>query len=74
MKKRKVKESRLKAKRARTGRGVSIKSYGQVMGQEPAPFGDFFGTPDDIFADVLGSQDLLGSRGGSMMGSLDLGR
>lgn len=47
-KKRKMKESRLKAKRF-----TGAKQWGQVIGLEPAPFSDLFGTADDIFAEVL---------------------
>lgn len=38
-KKRKVKEARMAAKR----QSGSIRSFGQVSGQEPAPFSDMFG-------------------------------
>jgi len=68
MKKRKLKEKSMKIKRARQGRNFT-KSYGQTFGQETAPFTDLFGTPDDIFSDVLGSQDVLGS-----MNSVDFSR
>lgn len=48
MKKRKVKESHMAAKRQNT-----VRSFSQVSGQEPAPFSDMFqtGEPDqlDIF-------------------------
>ncbi|GAB4813621.1 hypothetical protein N2152v2_000667 [Parachlorella kessleri] len=47
-KKRKFKESRMKAKRFQ-----GVKPYGQTVGLEPAPFSDLFGTADDIFAEVL---------------------
>jgi hypothetical protein len=39
--------------RAFVGRFMGVKPYGQVVGLEPAPFSDLFGTADDIFAEVL---------------------
>ncbi|KAL4517237.1 hypothetical protein Ndes2437B_g06841 [Nannochloris sp. 'desiccata'] len=55
LKKRKDRESRVKAKR---NRQFPPKSYSQTTAQEPSPFSDMFGTPEDIFADVLGEDDL----------------
>lgn len=43
MKKRKFKESCMAAKRQNT-----IRNFGQVGGQEPAPFSDMFGGSDDL--------------------------
>ena len=51
LKKRKERESRMKAKR---NRQFPPRSYAQATAQEPSPFSDMFGTPEDIFADVLG--------------------
>lgn len=51
MKKRKERESRMKAKRSRQ---FPPRTYSQATAQEPSPFSDMFGTPEDIFADVLG--------------------
>ena len=51
MKKRKERDSRVKAKR---NRQFPPKTYDQTTStQEATPFGDLFGTPEDIFADVL---------------------
>ena len=49
-KKRKDREARVKTKR---NRQFPPKTYSQVVAEEPSPFNDMFGTPDDIFADVL---------------------
>jgi len=54
LKKRKDRESRVKAKR---NRQFPPKSYSQTTAQEPSPFSDMFGTPEDIFADVLVGDD-----------------
>eukprot|EP00887_Chlorella_sp_A99_P001576 scaffold8.g1576.t1 len=53
-KKRKTKESRIKAKRERN-RPFAVKSFGQAVGVEPTPFSDLFGSPDDLalLSDVL---------------------
>jgi hypothetical protein len=42
-KKRKTKEARMAAKRMQ-----AVRNFGQVAGQEPAPFSDMFGAADDI--------------------------
>jgi hypothetical protein len=51
LKKRKERDSRVKAKR---NRQYPPRSYDQAIPEEPSPFTDMFGTPEDIFADVLG--------------------
>jgi len=40
------------------------RTYDQAVAEEPAPFSDMFGTPDDIFADVLvgGESEMSGGR------------
>ena len=54
MKKRRERESRLKAKR---NRQYPPRTYSQVVAPDPSPFSDMFGTPEDIFADVLVGDD-----------------
>ena len=55
LKKRKKREAGMKAKR---NRQFPPKSFSQVTPQqEPSPFNDMFGTPEDIFADVLVGDD-----------------
>lgn len=53
-KKRKLRESRMKAKFSRQ---YPPRTYSQATAQEPSPFNDMFGTADEIFADVLGVND-----------------
>jgi hypothetical protein len=60
MKKRKVKDAQQKKKRLRRGREFPTRTFGV---EDANPFSDMFGTPDDIFAEVLGSaDDLVASR------------
>jgi ribosomal protein S21 len=48
--KRKEKDCRIKTRRDRK---FPPRTYSQTMAPEPSPFNDMFGTPDDLFADVL---------------------
>lgn len=50
LKKRKLRDARMKTKR---NRQYPPKSWSQVVAPETTPFSDMFGTPEDIFADVL---------------------
>ena len=44
--------------KAKRNRQFPPKSFSQVTPQqEPSPFNDMFGTPEDIFADVLVGDD-----------------
>lgn len=52
-KKRKEKDCRIKTRRDRK---FPPRTYSQTMAPEPSPFNDMFGTPDDLFADVLGEE------------------
>jgi len=64
-KKRRLRDSRMKAKR---NRQFPPRTYDQAVAEEPAPFSDMFGTPDDIFADVLvgdGAPSYQGRRDGA---------
>jgi len=49
-KKRKEKDCRIKTRRDRK---FPPRTYSQAVAPEPSPFNDMFGTPDDLFADVL---------------------
>lgn len=51
--KRKEKDCRIKTRRDRK---FPPRTYSQTMAPEPSPFNDMFGTPDDLFADVLGEE------------------
>ncbi|KAI8108632.1 hypothetical protein M9434_006655 [Picochlorum sp. BPE23] len=51
--KRKEKDCRIKTRRDRK---FPPRTYSQTMAPEPSPFNDMFGTPDDLFADVLGDE------------------
>lgn len=53
-KKRKEKDCRIKTRRDRK---FPPRTYSQTMAPEPSPFNDMFGTPDDLFADVLSGDE-----------------
>jgi hypothetical protein len=66
LKKRKDRECRIKTKR---NRQYPPKTWDQVVPPETSPFNDMFGTPEDIFADVLVSR-----RGMRVLGLLQAGK
>ena len=53
-KKRKEKDCRIMTRRDRK---FPPRTYSQTMAPEPSPFNDMFGTPDDLFADVLSGDE-----------------
>ena len=71
---------RIPTNRARKGRQFAVKSYGQTSSQDAAPFADMFGSPDDIFSEVLVSslgssfESLIESPGGERKGVSGRGR
>jgi hypothetical protein len=58
-----MREAGLKKKRSRA---YPPRSWSESVPQEPgsSPFNDMFGTPEDIFADVLAGEAEQGRRGG----------
>lgn len=54
MKKRKEKDCRIKTRRDRK---FPPRTYAQTRAPEPSPFSELFGTPDDLFADVLSADE-----------------